>query len=60
MRGAGVSDGQPVVVYDEADSTIAARAWWMLRYYGHDQVRVLDGGFRAWAAAGRAGQHASR
>ncbi len=53
MRGAGVSDGQPVVVYDDADSTIAARLWWMLRYYGHDQVRVLDGGFRGWAAAGR-------
>ena len=53
MRGAGVSDGQPVVVYDDADSAIAARLWWMLRYYGHDQVRVLNGGFRGWASAGR-------
>ena len=41
------------MVYDDGDSTIAARAWWMLRYFGHDQVRVLDGGFRAWAAAGQ-------
>jgi thiosulfate/3-mercaptopyruvate sulfurtransferase len=52
MRRAGVRAGLPVVAYDDGDSTIAARAWWMLRYFGHDQVRVLDGGFRGWAAAG--------
>jgi len=51
MRVAGVRDGQLVAVYDDADSTAAARAWWLLRYFGHDQVRVLDGGFRAWTAA---------
>jgi len=53
MRRAGVRDGWPAVVYDEADATAAARAWWLLRYFGHDQVRVLDGGYRAWAAAGQ-------
>ena len=52
MRLAGVSDGRPVVVYDDADATAAARAWWLLRYFGHQSVRVLDGGFRAWTAAG--------
>ena len=52
MRGAGVSGSSEVVVYDESDGTIAARAWWMLRFYGHQKVRVLDGGYRAWAAAG--------
>jgi thiosulfate/3-mercaptopyruvate sulfurtransferase len=52
MRSAGVRSGDPVVVYDDGDGTIAARAWWMLRYYGHEQVQVLDGGFTAWAAAG--------
>ncbi len=52
MRRAGVRTGQPVVVYDDADSTAAARAWWTLRYFGHDQVQVLDGGFGAWTAAG--------
>jgi thiosulfate/3-mercaptopyruvate sulfurtransferase len=52
MRRAGVCDGCPVVVYDEADATVAARAWWLLRYFGHSAPRVLDGGFRAWVAAG--------
>ncbi len=53
MRRAGVRSGHPVVVYDDGDSTIAARAWWALAYFGHDRVRVLDGGLRAWAAAGQ-------
>jgi thiosulfate/3-mercaptopyruvate sulfurtransferase len=52
MRRAGVSDGRPVVAYDDGDSIPAARAWWTLRYFGHQQVRVLDGGFSAWEAAG--------
>ena len=52
MRRAGARDGRPVVTYDGADSTIAARMWWSLRYFGHDQVRVLDGGYRAWAETG--------
>ncbi len=53
MRAAGVRAGQPVVAYDDADGTIAARLWWMLRYYGHGHVQVLDGGLRAWAEAGQ-------
>jgi thiosulfate/3-mercaptopyruvate sulfurtransferase len=52
MRRAGVRDGRLAVVYDDADSTAAARAWWLLRYFGHEPVLVLDGGFRAWKAAG--------
>ena len=53
MRRAGVSAGRPVVLYDDGDSTAAARGWWLLRYFGHDQVRVLDGGYRAWLATGQ-------
>jgi thiosulfate/3-mercaptopyruvate sulfurtransferase len=52
MRRAGVSRDRLVVVYDDADSTAAARAWWNLRYFGHMRVRVLDGGFQAWTTAG--------
>lgn len=53
MRAAGVSRTRPVIVYDAASSTAAARAWWLLRYFGHPTVAVLDGGLAAWAAAGR-------
>ncbi len=53
MRRAGVRADRLVVLYDDADSTAAARAWWNLRYFGHERVRVLDGGYRAWVAAGR-------
>ena len=52
MRAAGVSRDRPVVVYDDADAMSAARGWWTLRYFGHPDVRVLDGGYRAWAGAG--------
>jgi thiosulfate/3-mercaptopyruvate sulfurtransferase len=52
MRAAGLNDGQLAVVYDDAGSTIAARLWWLLRYFGHEQVAVLDGGLPAWTAAG--------
>ncbi|WP_061291579.1 sulfurtransferase [Herbidospora cretacea] len=48
MRALGVSDERPVVVYDDWNSLAAARAWWCLRYFGHRDVRVLDGGLRAW------------
>jgi thiosulfate/3-mercaptopyruvate sulfurtransferase len=52
MRAAGVSEDRPVVAYDDRDATAAARAWWLLRYHGHQNVRVLDGGYQAWLAAG--------
>jgi thiosulfate/3-mercaptopyruvate sulfurtransferase len=52
MRRAGVRDGCPVVVSDAASSMAAARAWWLLRYFGHREVAVLDGGLAAWVAAG--------
>ncbi len=47
----GLHAGDAVVVYDDNDSVPAARAWWLLRRHGVD-VRVLDGGFRAWVRAG--------
>jgi thiosulfate/3-mercaptopyruvate sulfurtransferase len=48
----GVADGTRVVVYDSDRTVWATRLWWLLRYFGFDDVQVLDGGLRAWKAAG--------
>jgi thiosulfate/3-mercaptopyruvate sulfurtransferase len=48
----GVDATTPVVVYDEQSGVRAARAFWFLEYFGHPSVRMLDGGFNAWTAAG--------
>lgn len=52
LRAAGVHAAIPVVAYDAADGSVAARLWWLLRWAGHQTVAVLDGGIAAWRAAG--------
>ncbi len=47
----GIDDDTLVVVYDAG--YVSARLWWMFRVFGHDKVRILDGGFRKWMAEGR-------
>ena len=49
----GISNDHLVIAYDQSGIAMAAaRAWWMFRVFGHDRVRVLDGGLPAWTAAG--------
>ncbi|HEX6980938.1 MAG TPA: 3-mercaptopyruvate sulfurtransferase [Alphaproteobacteria bacterium] len=49
----GIGDGDHVVAYDTYGLMSAARAWWMLRVFGHDRVSVLDGGLPKWRREGR-------
>ena len=58
-RRAGIGDDSFVVAYDEGGEAGAARLWWLLRHFGHDDVSVLDGGLRGWREEGgdlRAGE----
>lgn len=53
MRKLGVGDGKKAISYDAAGLFSAARAWWMFRVFGHDDVAVLDGGLPKWLAENR-------
>lgn len=52
MRASGVASNSLVIAYDDNRMAGAARLWWLLRYFGHPDVRILDGGIKAWLAAG--------
>ncbi|RFU48823.1 sulfurtransferase [Paraburkholderia sp. DHOC27] len=51
LAGRGLKHGQQVVCYDAQGGMYAARAWWLLRWLGHDAVALLDGGLQAWETA---------
>ncbi len=48
----GIGSESKVVLYDDWGSIFATRLWWVLRYYGHDNAKVLNGGWQGWVAAG--------
>lgn len=52
VRKLGLGDGNRIVIYDNNSFFASARVWWMFRAMGHRDVRVLDGGLKAWEAAG--------
>ncbi len=54
LAACGVGNHTQVIAYDDASGMFAARLWWLLRWFGHRRVAVLDGGLRAWLAAGQA------
>ena len=54
VRKLGLGDGVRIVVYDQRGLFSAARVWWTFRYFGHEDVAVLDGGLPKWQAEGRA------
>jgi len=59
----GVFSGNTVIAYDSGGWVAAPRAWWMFLSFGHDKVKVLDGGFKKWRTEGRptqSGQAAPR
>ncbi len=52
LRRAGLSNQSRVLIYDDAANMYAGRLWALLRWLGHEQVQLLDGGWQAWLAAG--------
>ena len=54
LRSIGINSSphSRVVIYDDSRFAFAARLWWMLRYLGHEEVSILDGGIQAWKQAG--------
>lgn len=52
LGAAGIENSSNVVVYDQDNGAIAARAWWILRWLGHESVYLLDGGYSRWQQLG--------
>jgi thiosulfate/3-mercaptopyruvate sulfurtransferase len=48
LRSAGIHNTSQVVVYDQSNGGYAARAWWLLKWLGHEHVALLNGGFENW------------
>ncbi|MBT3941876.1 MAG: sulfurtransferase, partial [Chloroflexi bacterium] len=53
MESLGIGDNTTVIAYDSDANHVAARLFWALKYYGHEDVKILDGGFPKWLAEGK-------
>ena len=53
MEALGIGDDTQIIAYDGFGSLYAARLWWCLRYYGHHNVKVVNGGWQKWLSEGR-------
>jgi thiosulfate/3-mercaptopyruvate sulfurtransferase len=52
LAAMGINSDTLVIAYDDSRFAFAARLWWLLRYYGHERVAILDGGYSNWVKAG--------
>ena len=52
LQNAGINNETTVIAYDGGEGSYAARLWWLLKYAGHENVYVLNGGYKAWTEAG--------
>jgi thiosulfate/3-mercaptopyruvate sulfurtransferase len=53
MQQLGIDVDSTIVLYDNMNSRLSTRMFWMLRYYGHKKIHILDGGREAWSSSGR-------
>ena len=59
MQELGLNNEDHIIVYDRSSLVSSARAWWMFRFFGHQKISVLDGGYEYWTASGLATSHHS-
>jgi thiosulfate/3-mercaptopyruvate sulfurtransferase len=52
IENAGIDNESMIIAYDQGEGAFASRCWWLFRYLGHEQVFVLNGGFKAWKEKG--------
>jgi thiosulfate/3-mercaptopyruvate sulfurtransferase len=52
IENAGIDNESTIIAYDQGEGAFASRCWWLFRYLGHEQVFVLNGGFKAWKEKG--------
>ena len=54
VQNLGIKQGEMLICYDQSGFLSASRVWWMFRFFGHENVQILNGGLNAWKAAGGA------